>query len=97
MRKMQVGACISFPLPLSLSLSGGAACDESPFSWAREGYALCWQRQGWAKMNESLFIVTYCFLFLGSIDEVSQEVQMTWVQPRVLDREQVRGKLCHFV
>ena len=29
-------------------------------------------------------------LVKGSIDEVDQKVHMTWVQPRVLDREQVR-------
>lgn len=29
-------------------------------------------------------------LVRGSIDQVSQQVTMTWVQPRVLDKPQVR-------
>lgn len=29
-------------------------------------------------------------LVKGSIDQLSQEVNMTWVQPRVLDVKQVR-------
>lgn len=33
-------------------------------------------------------------LIKGNIDEVDQKVQMTWVQPRVLDLQQVRT---HFV
>lgn len=30
-------------------------------------------------------------LIKGNIDEVDQKVQMTWVQPRVLDLQQVSG------
>lgn len=30
-------------------------------------------------------------LIKGNIDEVDQRVQMTWVQPRVLDLNQVRA------
>ena len=30
-------------------------------------------------------------LIEGSIDEVSRQVSVTWVQPRVLDRDQVKG------
>lgn len=30
-------------------------------------------------------------LVRGSIDEVDKRVHMTWVQPRVLDLQQVRG------
>lgn len=30
-------------------------------------------------------------LIKGNIDEVDQKVQMTWVQPRVLDLNQVRA------
>lgn len=32
-------------------------------------------------------------LIKGNIDEVDQKVQMTWVQPRVLDVQQVGGVL----
>jgi len=34
-------------------------------------------------------------LVRGSIDQVGQEVTMTWVQPRVLDLTQVTNKLCY--
>ncbi|KAG7262254.1 hypothetical protein CRUP_016014 [Coryphaenoides rupestris] len=30
-------------------------------------------------------------LIKGNIDEVDQKVQMTWVQPRVLDVQQIKG------
>ncbi|CAF90782.1 unnamed protein product, partial [Tetraodon nigroviridis] len=30
-------------------------------------------------------------LIKGNIDEVDQKVQMTWVQPRVLDLQQIKG------
>lgn len=32
-------------------------------------------------------------LIKGRIDEVNQTVCITWLKPRVLDREQVRGRL----
>ena len=32
-------------------------------------------------------------LVKGSIDQVDQKVHMTWVQPRVLDKDQVGGVL----
>lgn len=32
-------------------------------------------------------------LIKGNIDEVDQKVQMTWVQPRVLDLQQVSTRL----
>ena len=35
-------------------------------------------------------------LVRGTIDEVSGEVHMTWVQPRVLDLKQVRGEPCNY-
>ena len=36
-------------------------------------------------------------LVKGSIDQVEQKAHMTWVQPRVLDREQVRRVLVHAI
>lgn len=33
-------------------------------------------------------------LIKGNIDEVDQKVQMTWVQPRVLDLQQVSLRFC---
>ena len=35
-------------------------------------------------------------VILGSIDEVNQEISMTWVQPRVLDLSQVLKSLEKF-
>lgn len=34
-------------------------------------------------------------LIKGNIDEVDQKVQMTWVQPRVLDLQQVSTHCVH--
>lgn len=34
-------------------------------------------------------------LIKGNIDEVDQKVQMTWVQPRVLDLQQVCPQFLH--
>ena len=36
-------------------------------------------------------------LVKGSIDQVEQKAHMTWVQPRVLDREQVRCVWAHAI
>jgi 26S proteasome regulatory subunit N9 len=33
-------------------------------------------------------------LVKGTIDEISQSVNMTWVQPRVLDMKQVKSVKC---
>ena len=54
-------------------------------------------------MNENVILIHFkfdvCFFFHlwpGSIDEVEQMVHMTWVQPRVLDLNQVTY-ICNLV
>ena len=45
----------------------------------------------WAETTVSLNYITCCSLKLikGSLDQVDQKAQITWVQPRVLSREQI--------
>jgi len=42
------------------------------------------------KYHASLFVLSHTISYYsGTIDEVNQEVNMTWVQPRVLEFNQV--------
>ena len=64
-------------------LVGGATRDEGPLIAISKRLL---------NLSDSLYVAFsyHCIVsYTGTIDEVSQEINMTWVQPRVLDLPQV--------
>ena len=47
------------------------------------------RKYGWSEVAFTCIVYVCVLLYVGSMDEVNQEVNITWVQPRVLGLNQV--------